>query len=1234
MIKKSLLLVAVLALCATANAGTRRLMNVNSSMELGPIDYNVPGYSARAWLQPKSVFDNPGRNTFPITVNDPERGRCLKVTGLKGQRNLQLNVKRYWIREGEDVEISFYAKIGPDENGKIHPVNDYYYAVDFRAMGGELSTKTYPVIKEKSFTPSQKWQKFFFKFKVIKGFPYYTFILNRPRRKSDAFNSLYIDDFKICLGNPADKVKYTEEAVITPDKKFPVYFKDQDVKLKVRALLDKSANTVDTTVVFRDNNHNQLYKKIPVKLTKSGKASSETGLTIYTGELEIKADRFGSFSGTLECDGNKAAMTASRFVVVHPVVNHKPFSPGWGIGANFQPVNLRGSEILSYLRAPYQQMLDEMRIGGITLIRYWGEWRLVEPERGKFTAEFMEKSLKGLRDKGFCIDLQLGCYMAVESEKQISGKAYGRMPGWTYKAYATQSRKNMKTVLPPKEIWERYVKYMVDNFGKYVDGTGIWEIINEPCCFLSPKDYLRLLREASAVIRNKYPKSIILGNGVTCDFGLNASNWCSDLLKEDPNYEDYIDGIAFHPYYASLDYDKGVFGKYSRLIDTIKKLRNKKTPIWNTECYYLPSSNKDQAPETYIEKSTFGGGDFQRHYLLNYLNGVKGVIAIINGSFYQYRFSDLLAGGNALSWFLKDMDKLKRLDTKINRLLRIGVYSSKDGKKGLGFIWDLRPTAARWTVPAQYLKSLEFYDLFGNKMDMSKGAELSLDPIFVKGNPKTIADMFHKSEYRPAVLFELTGRIFNDTIVVEANNNSGTDCYFEAAFKANESISFPERIMFQFMGNTVSSVTLDNAVVKKPQAGCKLEWDAYLDGTKSGSAKMTILPDTGSHILPSKGKQPLELKVGENAVARFTADSAGLNIEVNVKDEKIVQSKDKNFYTADAVEVFIDANPFYHLAQPLVNGAERMNVYQYFLAATPAKDGSKFWATHYRKGDFKTEAVYKNEATTDGYKVSVSITWKEIKPWFYPDGVMGIDIEISDKDDVNKPKQSLGKKPGKSFVERLHYPLFKLPPEAVKFYRDNALEIFGGEFVKNESLNAPRTGRSKQMPGWKGRGSRLKMAKWTGLPEFYKLAPEGYLNTDGVFVDNTEKELQWLIARKRKARIGINQNINLKKGRHHKLVVQAMIKMDNLKVYQPGLETMRMQWDPPGAVVSLHYYPSRKNCHFRQGRELTGTTGWRLMQFVADIVEGSDKFALFAGFIHPVTGKIWLDNVKIKYLDK
>ena len=200
---------------------------------------------------------------------------------------------------------------------------------------------------------------------------------------------------------------------------------------------------------------------------------------------------------------------------------------------------------------------------------------------------------------------------------------------------------------------------------------------------------------------------------------------------------------------------------------------------------------------------------------------------------------------------------------------------------------------------------------------MSKGTKLGLDPIYVKGTPKTIATMFRKSKYRPAVLFELTGRIFNDTIAVEASNYSGTDCYFEAAFKANESITFPERIMFQFLGNAVNSVTLDKAVIKRPQAGDKLKWDVYLDGAKSGSSTMTILPDTGCHLLPSKGKQPLELKVGKNAAAKFTADSAGLNIEVNVKDEKIVQSKNRDFYLADAVEIFIDANPFYRLKTAL-----------------------------------------------------------------------------------------------------------------------------------------------------------------------------------------------------------------------------------------------------------------------------------------------------------------------------
>ncbi len=1243
---KAALRVLVLMLLAVSVSAERKELNSNGDFELGVLGETPPGYKEHVYFDPETVFANPDLKFAPETVQDTERGRCMKIKGLDGIYHYNVNLTGGKIKKSGQATISFYAKVGPGENGKLNPERKSatrVIRISSRLLSRRQSKskiKGFIPIQDFVFRPTEKWQKFTFPCKVYKNAVTYAWLNLRRRKGFKGMNTIYFNDIKFVVGE--GKVAATEEAALNPDKSYPVYLKGKKIKLNVRALLTCKDAPKNARIIFRNNNRKELYKTVPVKLKKAAKQTLKDGRTIYTADLIIPADRYGSFTGVMEYEGKENAKVKVRtldatFATLHPVINHKRYSPGWGLGANYQPNLYWFKKMYIRINKPFNEELKILRLGGISLLRIWAHWRLVEPEEGKMTADYLGNELKLYEKSGFGIMFQLGGYMGWEK-----GSKMFTLPLWAYKKHIKHISKlsSHKAVLPPLKAWKNYVQFCVDHFGKYVKADGLWEVINEANCYISPEVYLKMLKASYDIVKKKYPKSIVIGNGMTGDFGLNNVEWCNALLKTDPNYENYLDGFAFHPYTASLDYQKGSYNKFSNLIKGIKSVKKPKTTLWNTECYMHDSATKNQYPYDWTGRSTIGGGDHLRHFLLNYLHGVKAVTAMTEGNYNRGDTpNDALAAGNALSWFLKDMDRIIRLDEKINRFLRAGVCTSNDCKKGFGFIWDLRPSGSNWIVPEKYFSGLKFFDLYGNPItvDKSKGVFLSLDPVFVKGNPGTIRLAMLRGMYASNNEVKLNARIFQDKLVLEAENFFGTDCHFDAAIEKNKWFKAPERIMFAYKGNMLSSVVLDNVVSKRPGKDDSVKWTLYTDGDESGTSAVNILPDTGSYSIPSGSAKPLTLPIGDNAVARIKGVKAGLKIEVDVTDEKVVASEDKRFYLTDAVEIFIDTNPFYSLSQKDIKGSQKLNVFQYFLAATPAKDGSKFWAANKVKGEFKSNAVYKNEKTDDGYRVSVIIPWGEIAPMFAPGDVFGIDIEISDKDDIKDecrtPKQSLGGKPGKSYLERLHYPLFRLPKAALKYYRDNTMELFGGGFIKGGDFEGKLVGRGV-LEGWDNHA-----CQYIPQPRYTKIIVDdaigkgyGYLGSGGVYANVQESAARAFA--KKKCRAGyVNQSFKVKKNAHKRAAIQFMYKLEDMKTWEPGYKIWDFMNQKPGFYNAIHFWPSRINNRDPNFLGIQGTTGWRLGQIILVLPAGTDKIGWQTGYRNPVTGKLWLDNIKFKYLD-
>ena len=161
--KKKILFLAAVLFSAALTAG--EVINLNSSMELGVPGKGVPGYYFDVnKVHVDEVAKNLDKIYRTVTVPDGKDGMCLKIPGYTAVSGYQLESSEMLITRSGEVEISFDAKIGPDENGVMQPQKSF--AIDFRCYADGDVDKYYPMLRRFSFRPGTQWKTFKKRFKV------------------------------------------------------------------------------------------------------------------------------------------------------------------------------------------------------------------------------------------------------------------------------------------------------------------------------------------------------------------------------------------------------------------------------------------------------------------------------------------------------------------------------------------------------------------------------------------------------------------------------------------------------------------------------------------------------------------------------------------------------------------------------------------------------------------------------------------------------------------------------------------------------------------------------------------------------------------------------------------------------------------------------------------------------------------------------------------------------------
>jgi|GEM_PF-2994014 len=291
--------------------------------------------------------------------------------------------------------------------------------------------------------------------------------------------------------------------------------------------------------------------------------------------------------------------------------------------------------------------------GGFRYIRSWDTgnafmWFRIEPKEGVFDWNRTDHMVEMAEKNGLEIFPVVAGEFALNTDQLPLGtkKPYGHnLPNWVCMKSKLIPFPNscfgpgLKSVLPPMEVFNRMVEEMGQ---RYKGKIHLWEILNESELYLSPEMYIPYLQSAYRILKRIDPANIIIGGGLTGDFGSDISKGLLHFLEK--GGMDYTDGLSFHPY-GSLYEDQG--GRmpsdmlFRNVDETFRKI-GRKIPLWNTEVYYL--SPQSIGGGSYHVGPVFHPGYLIRRTLIDASKGVAAIMALPGSYYLENLINDNVTG--------------------------------------------------------------------------------------------------------------------------------------------------------------------------------------------------------------------------------------------------------------------------------------------------------------------------------------------------------------------------------------------------------------------------------------------------------------------------------------------------------------------------------------------------------------------------------------------------------------
>lgn len=612
--------------------------------------------------------------------------------------------------------------------------------------------------------------------------------------------------------------------------------------------------------------------------------------------------------------------------------------------------------------------------GGIKLT----EWNLLEPGNGRFDFAHFDRGIRLFGKYGIQI---LPCFGRMV-ENWASHQTPFR-PEWL-RPYLTPVaknppgvRKDFRVMLPPVDLWKRYVRAFAARAGKRIS---FYEVMNEPNLSVSAGNYVKYLKPAYEAIKEGNPDASVVGLCVTGDLNGNMLNFTQDAIRL--GAANYFDIASFHPYDAR---ELSSAASADRQIREMKKLLPGK-PLWNTELYYLfDTDNKSDkvqalaAPHHAVRRFlTDSGEGVKQSISLAYTHVWKTSLNPHNTQwkerYMQLIPSDVLVACNAFARHFEGAVPAG----KTNPAPGIVCYTFRRNGKPLAAVWNY---LGKQGVKAD-LSPFEILDIFGNPVD-GKTVALRERPfyLFPGKMPDTefrnaIEKIRIKTE-QPITVGALA-RGFGKNLLV-AVQNDGTDTF--DGYCRIEGNSAPVALRLAPGKQKTLRVRMAEDQTGKDRA------TVWIHGIGTGRAVPVSIQHAGT-VLPG---EPVIIQHDDGKLsARGTVScrNGRLVIAFRVNDKTAAgPAGDRALWQTDSVELFLDFNP---MRFPVRHSAAYTDdvIRAFIMPHNPEKERLIFW-----KGTDKNHLIpgtaFHSELLPDGYSFTLSLPVKELD-------FVGFDIKVND----------------------------------------------------------------------------------------------------------------------------------------------------------------------------------------------------------------------------------------------
>ncbi len=945
----------------------------NSSFELDSANYGVVRFARKGGGYLKPEFD---------TTTSVHGKQSIRFTNPKADM-IEFLSAEFKLEPGKAYTLSWYMK------------SDKPVRIRCGVLSGDITPQSDAWITElRWMKPEMEWKRYSFSFRAKKYGNYFTEFRWGNWGQIPNAATVWFDAVQINEGTEATPYapRATIEAALTAPER--VCVGDAQMPLKIVAV---NYGDADTTLSLRIMQEEYL--------TRAKTAAGELQLelkaqSVVHRNLLLPKGRYGHFSLSGEVTGNGSNDT------IFPIHYARVFQPRSGIPdlhretvlgveSSYGETAENQSFILGGFRGLETDQEGYMRFfrnSGIKLLRSGNNgdafsWNLIETAPGVFDWSGTDRLVELANRNELAIMIVLGNMFYVRDNYRTQKRDLTRLPSFVIQnARKIATKMPWDGILPPYEMWKRYAYAMAS---RYKGRIAAYELTNEPNICVPGKDYADYIKIAGKEIRRADPGAIVVGGGITSDFGGIAGEFLSALGES--NALDFCDALSFHPYASRQE--NSVNPARESLLQLRRMLTKFKPemPLWNSELYYLWGENSDNKQ---VEAGTRPYHLAQR-FLLDIGEGIKQTMYLPDTALIMHELSPswrqvanfvltglipspLYPAHSSLMHFFAGSTPVERINWI--RGTTCYLFRDRDGQEIAAFWNNTKDKKFKFTLKGE---KLCLYDIYGNSLAVKPGMLLTQEPYFLRGH--NLRRVLTETSVTPEQIYSITGSRLS---ISEGKRMLGIGVYNHG----NVPINLKLRPDFAKISQEITiKPQSENVVYYALSEECQQTKIIISDGKELQSWPVSI-----NAVKFCRSHETTQVGNFFNFRPVMTEDALDLTIRVNDADRG-PREKDSP-WIGDTIELFFDTQPESRLDHPTYT----RNVHRIFLS--PASSNGLAATFQGTNGVNSTAVRWKITEDSEGYTATLSIPWSALG--MSGPTQIGFDIAVDNADSLGSGKHT------------------------------------------------------------------------------------------------------------------------------------------------------------------------------------------------------------------------------------